>query len=191
MLIVDDAAGAVGRMTVINADGSLAKMCGNGLRTVARYLSEKTGQQQFTVQTEEAALRVRHVADFAAGVPGFSVEISPVSFASSALPFAALGTDKIVDQVLPALDPALRFTAVAVPNPHLIAFVSEAELNGEKIGALGKKLNAPNPYFPEGSTSRLPPSKGRTPCSRARMSVGSASPMRAVPGWRPPASPLC
>lgn len=150
MLIVDDAPGAVGRMTVINADGSLAKMCGNGLRTVARYLSEKTGQQQFTVQTEEAPLRVRHVADFAAGVPGYSVEISPVSFDAAALPFAALDTAKIVDQVLPALDPAMRFTAVAVPNPHLIAFVSEAELNGEKIGALGRKLNAANPYFPEG-----------------------------------------
>ncbi|MFD1392610.1 diaminopimelate epimerase [Lacticaseibacillus jixianensis] len=150
MLIVDDAPQATGAMTVINADGSLAKMCGNGLRTVARYLSEKTGQQAFAVQTAEAKLRVRHVADFAAGVPGYSVEISPVSFAAAALPFASLNTQRIVDQVLPALDPALHFTAVAVPNPHLIAFVGEADLAGEKLGALGRRLNAPNPYFPEG-----------------------------------------
>lgn len=160
MLIVDEAKGAVGSMAVINADGSLAKMCGNGLRTVARYLSEKTGQQQFTVATVEAPLRVRHVADFAAGVPGFSVEISPVSFAASALPFAALGTPKIINQVLPALDPALRFTAVAVPNPHLIAFVTEAQLTGEKLGALGRKLNAPNPYFPEGVNVTFAASEG-------------------------------
>ena len=33
--------GTDGRMRVINADGSEASMCGNGIRTVARYLSEK------------------------------------------------------------------------------------------------------------------------------------------------------
>ena len=31
----------VAQMRVINADGSEASMCGNGLRTVARYLAEK------------------------------------------------------------------------------------------------------------------------------------------------------
>ncbi|MCG4788008.1 diaminopimelate epimerase, partial [Roseburia faecis] len=34
-------AGALAQMRVINADGSEASMCGNGLRTVARYLAEK------------------------------------------------------------------------------------------------------------------------------------------------------
>lgn len=32
---------AVAKMRVINSDGSEASMCGNGLRTVARYLAEK------------------------------------------------------------------------------------------------------------------------------------------------------
>ncbi|WP_338218012.1 diaminopimelate epimerase [Lacticaseibacillus salsurivasis] len=150
VLVVDDAPGAAGRMTVINADGTYAKMCGNGLRTVARYLGEKTGQTQFTVQTAEAKLAVHREADLAPQVPAYSVEISPVSFDSAALPFAELNTTKIIDQVLPAIDPALHFTAVAVPNPHLIAFVPESELNGDKIGAIGQRLNAPNPYFPEG-----------------------------------------
>lgn len=31
---------ALAQMRVINADGSEASMCGNGLRTVARYLAE-------------------------------------------------------------------------------------------------------------------------------------------------------
>lgn len=33
--------GALAQMRVINEDGSEASMCGNGLRIVARYLSEK------------------------------------------------------------------------------------------------------------------------------------------------------
>ncbi|MBA5844854.1 diaminopimelate epimerase, partial [Escherichia coli] len=33
--------GPIGQMRVVNSDGSIASMCGNGLRTVARYLLEK------------------------------------------------------------------------------------------------------------------------------------------------------
>ncbi|WP_461213950.1 diaminopimelate epimerase [Lacticaseibacillus sp. GG6-2] len=150
LLVVSAGAQAAGRMTVINADGTYAKMCGNGLRTVSRYLSEKTGQDEFSVQTAEASLKVHRAAQLAEGVPAYGVEISPVSFAADALPFAQLGHDEIIDQVLPEIHPSLRFTAIAVPNPHLIAFVDAAELNGDAIEAIGKRLNAPNPYFPEG-----------------------------------------
>ncbi len=150
LLVVSADAAAAGRMTVINADGTYAKMCGNGLRTVSRYLSEKTGRDEFQVQTAEASLRVHRAPQLAEGVPAFGVEISPVSFAASALPFADLGHEEIVDQVLPEIHPTLRFTAIAVPNPHLIAFVDEDALNGEAIEAIGKRLNAANPYFPEG-----------------------------------------
>ncbi|MCI1987245.1 MAG: diaminopimelate epimerase [Lactobacillus sp.] len=150
LLVVDADAEAAGRMTVINADGSIAKMCGNGLRTVSRYLSEKTGADTFTVQTAEARLRVHQAPDLAAGVPAYGVEISPVSFAAKDLPFTQLGHEQLIDTVLPQLHPTLRFTAVAVPNPHLIAFVAESELNGDTLRQLGERLNAANPYFPEG-----------------------------------------
>ena len=70
--------GVLGQMRVINADGSEASMCGNGLRTVARYLSEKTGQTNFKVETRQADLAVRKETDFATQVPAFAVEISPV-----------------------------------------------------------------------------------------------------------------
>ncbi|MBO1719064.1 diaminopimelate epimerase, partial [Bacteroides xylanisolvens] len=58
--------------------------------------------------------------------------------------------DRIVDTVLPAIHPSLKFTAVAVPNPHLIAFVSKEELVSPDLERIGKMLNAKNPYFPEG-----------------------------------------
>ena len=46
------------RMRVINSDGSEASMCGNGLRTVARYLAENQ-EKSFTVETMFADLKVR------------------------------------------------------------------------------------------------------------------------------------
>lgn len=150
LLVVSPAEHAAGRMTVVNADGSIAKMCGNGLRTVARYLSEKTGQDDFNVQTEESVLHVSRKPDLAAGVPAFGVEIAPISFTPASLPFADLGVDRILDTPLPKLAPQLRFTAIAVPNPHLIAFGDASILADEPLGALGKRLNSSNPYFPEG-----------------------------------------
>lgn len=61
LLVVDVGThdGVRGRMQVINADGSIASMCGNGLRTVSRYLSEKYGEDHFIVQTQNADLQVR------------------------------------------------------------------------------------------------------------------------------------
>lgn len=39
------------RMRILNADGSEAEMCGNGMRCVARYLDEHDGRESATVET--------------------------------------------------------------------------------------------------------------------------------------------
>ena len=39
------------RMRIVNADGSEAEMCGNGMRCVARYLDEHDGRAGATVET--------------------------------------------------------------------------------------------------------------------------------------------
>src|SRR5699024_7756827 len=78
--------GATAQMRVINADGSEASMCGNGLRTVTRYVAERDGQTSFKVDTMDSSLQVRQAGELAPGVPAFAVEISPVRFNRAALP---------------------------------------------------------------------------------------------------------
>ncbi|AXX64720.1 diaminopimelate epimerase [Bombilactobacillus bombi] len=141
---------ALGKMQVINADGTIASMCGNGLRTVGRYLAEKYQQNDFIVETEQADLKVTCQADWAPDVKAISVEISPVSFQRAALPFDNLGTEQLINQPVPVLASDLKFTAIAVPNPHLISFVSAKILAGDLLKNLGTKLNQANPYFPDG-----------------------------------------
>lgn len=141
---------ALAQMRVINEDGSEASMCGNGLRTVARYLSEKYQQESFLVDTMNASLRVHKGTDFAKGVPAYSVEISPVKFNKEALPFDNLGHDRLVNTFVPELYPGLRFTSIAVPNPHLISFVNQKQITGPILGIIGKRLNGQNPYFTDG-----------------------------------------
>lgn len=140
----------LGKMQVINADGSIASMCGNGLRTVGRYLAEKYHQNSFKVETQQADLKVSVEPDWAESVKAISVEISPVSFAKQDLPFAQLNCSKLINQEVPAFAPDLKFTAVAVPNPHLISIVSAEVLASSLLEKLGTKLNQPNPYFPDG-----------------------------------------
>ncbi|CAH1852104.1 diaminopimelate epimerase [Convivina praedatoris] len=142
--------GPIGRMIVVNADGSRASMCGNGLRCVGRYLAEKYNQTEFTVETSAADLRVSHKKDLAPEVKAFSVEISPVSYERTALPFDKLGKDEIINEYLPELSDRLLFTGLAVPNPHLISFVKDEEDLSQTLGDLGQKLNQTNPYFPDG-----------------------------------------
>lgn len=140
----------LGKMQVINADGSIASMCGNGLRTVGRYLAEKYHQNSFKVETQQADLKVSVEPDWAESVKAISVEISPVNFAKQDLPFDQLNCNQLINQEVPAFAPGLKFTAVAVPNPHLISIVSAEVLASSLLEKLGTKLNQPNPYFPDG-----------------------------------------
>lgn len=152
MLVVDDSSHdkCLGKMTVINKDGSLASMCGNGIRTVGRYLSEKKKQNQFKVETLKKDLSIEREPSFAEGIPAYGVEISPIKFDAASLPFLNLNKTKIINSPLPQINPTLKFTAVSVPNPHLISFVSDLKAAIPTLEELGKKLNRTNPYFPEG-----------------------------------------
>ena len=62
VLLVDAADGADARMRIINADGSEAEMCGNGMRCVGRYLDEQGGLQLGVVATLAGPIGVRIVA---------------------------------------------------------------------------------------------------------------------------------
>lgn len=140
---------ALAKMRVLNADGSEASMCGNGLRTVARYLSEKYDKDEFIVETMHANLSVKKATAFAKEVPAFAVEISPVSFAAEDLKMH-VGKTKLLNETVPAFG-ELKFSAVAVPNPHLIAFGEHQLVHGEQLAELASWLNdGQNPYFPDG-----------------------------------------
>lgn len=140
--------GATAQMRVINADGSEASMCGNGLRTVARYVAERDGKDNFKVDTMNASLQVRRQPDLATNVPAFAVEISPVCFNKEALPYDNLGHERLLNTPVPELLPGFLFSGIAVPNPHLISFVNADGF--KELGPLGEWLNGDNPYFNDG-----------------------------------------
>jgi diaminopimelate epimerase len=152
LLVVDNAQAkdCLGKMTVINADGSIATMCGNGLRCVGSYLAHKFNQTQFKVETMQDHLSVRLLESPAPGVKWVGVQISPVRFNSASFPYTNLPFNQIINQKIPQFSDHLKFTAIAVPNPHLISFVQDKQDLETPLNKLGTYLNADNPFFPDG-----------------------------------------
>ena len=115
------------RMRVINADGSEAEMCGNGIRCVAKLLYERdpslhrpvlridTGAGLLECRIEERDGRVETVA----------VEMGRPQLDPPQIPVAAPGGKRLVRSPLRAGDRQFNFTAVSMGNPHAVIFVDD------------------------------------------------------------------
>lgn len=138
-----------GRMRVFNSDGSEASMCGNGLRLVARYICEMKGLNEAIIETMKANLKVSKQQDIYPNVTTYQVEISPVSFFLEDLPLN-LNEPNLLNEKIPELSQELTFSALAVPNPHLISVVETEQLQSGVQKEISEKVNNPNELFPDG-----------------------------------------
>ncbi|MDQ0270484.1 diaminopimelate epimerase [Cytobacillus purgationiresistens] len=137
------------RMRVFNADGSEASMCGNGLRCVARYVCEKLSIEEATIETMKANLHVQNQPDIFEDIPTYLVEISPVSFELTDLPLH-LEQESLVNGKIPTLSEELEFTALSVPNPHLVAIVEKEQIGSNLQKEISEYVNGTNELFPDG-----------------------------------------
>ncbi|TWT07770.1 diaminopimelate epimerase [Planococcus sp. CPCC 101016] len=139
------------KMRVFNNDGSEASMCGNGLRCVARYVCERDGVQEAVVETMKALLRVKREETLNEGIETYAVEISPVSFSLSSLPMSYEGHKEWIQKPLPFVSEEIPFSAVAVPNPHLIGIVPPVlQKDTSHQQKWAEYFNGDNEYFSDG-----------------------------------------
>ncbi|MDR1016887.1 MAG: diaminopimelate epimerase [Coriobacteriales bacterium] len=126
--------GAAAYMHYINADGSLAEMCGNGVRAVGRYLvaqgriEELPGGAEFAVETLGGLKELVYDAAAADGAGAFSVNMGKPEL---------LGTKQVED---------LQLAAVKMPNPHAVALVEDFDFDLAQVGRIVENATA---VFPE------------------------------------------
>lgn len=151
LLIISQSTKADAKMRVYNADGSEASMCGNGLRCVARFVLTKLGETKATIETMKAVLSVQQVDPIFKSIDTYSVEISPVSFELSSLPMMYDDNKRVLNAVIPEFASDIRFTAVSVPNPHLIGIVPIQYIEESQFQEqLATSFNIESEYFPDG-----------------------------------------
>lgn len=151
LLIISQSTKADAKMRVYNADGSEASMCGNGLRCVARFVLTKLGETKATIETMKAVLSVQQVDPIFKSIDTYSVEISPVSFDLSSLPMMYDDNNRVMNAVIPEFASDIHFTAVSVPNPHLIGIVPIQYIEESQYQEqLATSFNIENKYFPDG-----------------------------------------
>jgi diaminopimelate epimerase len=113
------------RMRVLNADGSEAEMCGNGIRCVAKVLYESDpAMRRPLLRIETGAGLLECALTIAAGVvSGVQVEMGRPRLTRDEIPLAPGGSTRALREVITAGDRDFRFTAVSMGNPHAVIFL--------------------------------------------------------------------
>ena len=112
--------GAVATMHIFNSDGSVAAMCGNGIRCVARHLAEVRGLSgELVIDTDSGPKRCTVHAE-AGEVRAVSVEMGPARL---------LGEEdfRVAGEVL-------RAVRVSMGNPHAVLFDDPSRARAAAIG---------------------------------------------------------
>jgi diaminopimelate epimerase len=105
-----------------NPDGSSAELCGNGMRGLGRLVLDQRGTDTEVIASGGRDYTVHRAESTPEGVRQVLLELPPLRFDDTALP-----------------EPFTGFTAVAVPNPHVIAVVSE--YSEPELIELGKRAD--------------------------------------------------
>ncbi|MGK7948589.1 MAG: diaminopimelate epimerase [Xenococcaceae cyanobacterium] len=114
-------------MRIYNSDGSEPEMCGNGIRCLAQFIADKTGNEQvdLTFQIHTLAgiispqLKENGQVRVDMGIPQLSAAKIPTTLCSP--------EEKVIARPLEVAGKTWSLTCVSMGNPHCITFVENIE----------------------------------------------------------------
>jgi diaminopimelate epimerase len=146
-----DNSGADYEMRYVNADGSRAEMCGNGIRCVGKFVAEELdeGRDEVTVLTGNGVLPIKLIREqgqvnlvtVGMGVPRLSAAEIPMQAESA----AGASTETPARLRLNLENQALDFVGVNLGNPHAVTFVDA--ITDQHVQGFGPRIET-DPHFP-------------------------------------------
>lgn len=134
MIYISPSKSADFKMRIFNADGSEAKMCGNGIRCVGKYVYDKgyTDKKQLKIETL-SGIKTLDLQVFGGKVKSISVDMGKAAVSDNIKLFAA--------------EKEIECIPVSVGNPHAVCFVSDIEK--VPLSILGPEIEHSD-FFPGG-----------------------------------------
>ena len=136
------------KMRMFNEDGSEGKMCGNGIRCVAKYIydyalvpEEKTC---VTIETLSGIKTIELTVSDGEAVSA-KVDMGAAILSPTEIPIAFDG-ESVIDEPLDVDGAEYKITAVSMGNPHCVTFVDDVD--GIEIEKIGPKFEN-HPAFPD------------------------------------------
>lgn len=131
-------------MRIINADGSEAEMCGNGIRCVAKHARDfgMVKKDSFTIHTLAGNLKA-DVAVVDGKVATVKIDMGAPILDARKVPVNAVG--KYLGMPFEACDIKFEASAVSMGNPHFVTF---SDLTDDQIRKLGPVLEN-HKFFPK------------------------------------------
>lgn len=140
-------------MAYYNSDGSLAEMCGNGVRCFAKYLVDRelvaAGVEEVAVETLGGVKPIRLTRDYQGLLYLATVDMGVPGLLPAEIP-TQLGCEAPGDPVIACeLETELgvfTVTCVSMGNPHCVIFVEDVE--DEAVEQIGPVIER-HPAFPQ------------------------------------------
>jgi diaminopimelate epimerase len=113
------------RMEMYNADGSRGRMCGNGIRCVAKYAVERGLAKGPDVRVEtDSGVKMCECRIEHGRVQSVRVDMGRPSLAPADLP-TTIRADRVVDYPLELRGVTYETTCVSMGNPHAVVFTEQ------------------------------------------------------------------
>jgi len=144
LILLLDSEQADCRMQIFNADGSVAEMCGNGIRGFAKFVLDRELVRRIPLPVEtDAGIKIVEPEMDDGRVVRVAVDMGAPVWDGRSIPVDADG--EVVERPLDVDGHEYRVTCVSMGNPHCVVFLDDVA--SVPLATLGPRFEH-HPFFP-------------------------------------------